>query len=788
VVFRGQLQERIIAHGGDYRGDLTKNVTHLIANAPEGKKYQYAEQWQVRVVSLSWFKDCLDRGMVLEESLYHPTIPAAEQGKGAWNREAKPHVQLGKRARDEKPPQEAPRKLRRTASTKLGSQSDDLWGDIMGGGFDTRPSPDLQARPSKLYPPVKPVVLEPESFVARDSEGNKESEIPNATVQRPANTLSEVYHGYFSDQVFFIHGFPPKNVSFRVRQGNVLTYTDRGGQKSKLRSVLKDDGALLVDSLAGLAKLPDMVRGSFVIVPYNIPGTDIPSVEAVHPTPRVVTDMWIERCLAAKAYIDPDEHPVCRPVGKFPIDGFRDLTINSTGFEGIELLHLSKLVKLVGGTYDETLRPSISVLICNKPKANPEKQRYAHSWGIPVVSDAFLWACLQNGQLESFDAYRLPVFPQGEKDVEKIAQEKRTERQWREGAKEGEEARREQRRGQLVEGQYNEPTMPAQVVVMSKQRKDPEPRHDRPGADFHEDLSLLSAQGSEGCGRGTRPDRQDTENKQSSSTAELDPDPYWDKTLSLQEIATNSPPRPASSPKKNKKPLFRSFGGDGSLLGTGTNYDTAPAAPAPTSTGKTEYVPPQTDSINEAIHDLLNMTAKARGPTPSITEGATKKTRLLGRALSNISNSSRQSRASSVDSVNTDGVGSAIGAEPSQSGKPRGLERSGSFTGKATAKTNLVNGPPIDPADRSLCRDEFADADPTPPMTQLGYGEHEDAVKIREKLAEKRRRRSRQGQESTPVVIEEKRIKDDDAILGTGWGVGRRTRQRERSPKGMAAF
>jgi DNA replication regulator DPB11 len=216
VAFRGQLQERIIAHGGDYRGDLTKNVTHLIANAPEGKKYQYAEQWHVRVVSLCWFKDCLDRGMVLEESLYHPTMPAEEQGKGAWNREAKPQVQLGKRPRDEKPPQEALRKLRRTASTKLGSQSDDLWGDIMGGGFDARPGRDLQARPSKLYLQVKPVVLEPESFVTEDTEAKKDGGIVEATFQRPVNALSEVYQGYFSGQAFLVHGFPPKNVSFKI--------------------------------------------------------------------------------------------------------------------------------------------------------------------------------------------------------------------------------------------------------------------------------------------------------------------------------------------------------------------------------------------------------------------------------------------------------------------------------------------------------------------------------------------------------------------------------------------
>ena len=99
MTLRAQLQDSIITHGGDYRGDLTKNVTHLIANVPEGKKYQYAEQWHVRVVSPRWIEDCLERGMVLEESLYHPTTPIEEQGKGAWNREAKAQV-LGKRPRD----------------------------------------------------------------------------------------------------------------------------------------------------------------------------------------------------------------------------------------------------------------------------------------------------------------------------------------------------------------------------------------------------------------------------------------------------------------------------------------------------------------------------------------------------------------------------------------------------------------------------------------------------------------------------------------------------------------
>jgi DNA replication regulator DPB11 len=113
VTFLAWLQERIITYGGDYRENLTKDVTHLIANAPEGKKYRYAEQWHIRVVSLCWFKDCLDRGMVMEESLYHPF----EEREKARNREAKAKALLGQRLRDENLIQEAPRKRRRTAGS-----------------------------------------------------------------------------------------------------------------------------------------------------------------------------------------------------------------------------------------------------------------------------------------------------------------------------------------------------------------------------------------------------------------------------------------------------------------------------------------------------------------------------------------------------------------------------------------------------------------------------------------------------------------------------------------------
>jgi hypothetical protein len=129
------------ANGGEYHGDLTKSVTHLIAATPSGKKYEHALNWRMKIVSIEWLKQSLNRGMVLDEVLYNPTMPLEERGKGAWERilptPASPA--LGKRTRDAGPSQALNpfrRKLRRSASTKMGSQSEALWAGITAASFE----------------------------------------------------------------------------------------------------------------------------------------------------------------------------------------------------------------------------------------------------------------------------------------------------------------------------------------------------------------------------------------------------------------------------------------------------------------------------------------------------------------------------------------------------------------------------------------------------------------------------------------------------------------------------
>ncbi|KAF9893249.1 Topoisomerase (DNA) II binding protein 1 [Aspergillus nanangensis] len=335
MAFRNYIQNTASENGADFRKDLTKTVSHLIARTTEGQKYKFATQWNIKIVTLKWFTDSLERGMVLDETVYHPSLPAEKQGEGAWNRST-PVV------RDKAPDNESsssnprPRKLRRIASAKLGDQNEGIWGDIVGSGFDN----------SELR----------RSRGSQQKDHNQATEKSVSIVQEPKSFASEI--------------------------------------------------------------------------PYTLPRAKVPSTDDMAFECEVVTDMWLERCLDAKALVPPESHVANTPISGFPIKGFSGMKICSTGFSRIDLLHLSKLVSLIGGSYNEYLTPGASVLICNNSGlVNNEKLRHTSEWGVPAVSADWLWVCIRKQEKQPFEPYfvRKPS-TQNSKDLEMRAGSRPEER------------------------------------------------------------------------------------------------------------------------------------------------------------------------------------------------------------------------------------------------------------------------------------------------------------------------------------------------------------------------
>ncbi|GAB1320889.1 protein kinase activating protein dpb11 [Madurella fahalii] len=370
---RQQIAEKIESNGGVYTGDLTKRVTHLIVYKPEGRKYQAAKNWGIQTVSVEWVNDSIERGLILDEKCYDPVLPKEERGVGAWNRQKQLRVSsLGKRLRESSAVQEdGKRKLRKTASMKLNSQRDNLWGDILGKP-QPPPGPSSAGLPkgatasAAAIPTAQPTQL-PGGSKSMDTQGSKLSSfgVPD-------------HNAIFASCCFFVHGFSAQKTEILINAvaslGGLVCHS--------LDEVVSTSGAQLAHR--------------FLIVPQT-------SAPETHPQlPRnvhIITEFYIERCLHKKYFFDPSQHVIGRPFPVFPIPGFEGLVICTAGFAGVDLNQVDKSIRQLGAKYQERFTADISILVvCSSLSAvRKEKLESALAWKIPVVSAEWLWECISTG-------------------------------------------------------------------------------------------------------------------------------------------------------------------------------------------------------------------------------------------------------------------------------------------------------------------------------------------------------------------------------------------------------
>lgn len=749
LTFRAQLQKNVIEDGGEYTGDLTKDVTHLIARRPEGKKYEYGTQWQKKIVSLKWYKDTRERGMQLDESSYHPSIPEDEQGVGAWTRGQRPSSQLGKRSRDEKQAPGPPRKLRRTASARLHSQTDNMWSELT----------TTDAEQGDLGDNLKATKSMPDLRAGTVANGLDES----AAKDHPAEAAED--RRAFSGKYFVTHGFNAE------REGIV-------------KKVIHGLGGVLLDSINHLRKLESVdVDDKVLLVPYQTPLQQLPAPEGEMEF-QAASELWVEHCMLSKSFALPNTYPLGQLLPKTKPPGFSKLVVTSTGFSGLMPNHIAKLVQLLGAKYEQTFTRNTSILLCNQRNQNQGKLSMAKAWSIPAVAESWLWACIRDRRRASLEAHAiyLPKTVSTISDVGPIKNPLPNEQT-------------ESTAGirQAAPADQTEPADPS-AAVSTRHGGQPSAKTDqveRPGSDFrvHTDTSPSPMRQQE------VPVADQNTRKQVHKLEEVQP---------LQSISHNcASKRLSQEATKLKKRLFQPFDGPSSDAET-RDVPVVDAETADPRKPKLTSSVTEAQSLNIEIKELLDMKTKLKEKaSEGTTNGSKPKKKLMGRALSNLSNASstshaRQSRASSVDSVNTDGVGSEIGLSASNGSKAGDKMESGlGFIGRARSK--LQEG-------RSSLAGEIAAACPepedgywseeaqAPPLTQLVYEDPAEAIQLREQLAAKRRSRSKLGQKDSdpkPTVqrtAEPKRIQDDDLVVSAGWGGGRRTRQKDKSPPGLKDF
>ncbi|KAK8007705.1 MSF1 domain containing protein [Apiospora arundinis] len=381
------IEETVKAHGGEYTGDLSRKVTHLIVCKPEGKKYMAARDWDITTVSLEWLNDSVDRGMILDEACYDPLFPKERQGRGA-RKEIKKLPNSAKRPRDGSSaavPEEGRRKLRKTASMKLMKGGSAVWDEmIVKRSSNDLSKPAMDSRAASMTA-IDQMVEPPQPT----SEG---SQLARSMSSADPTPLPE--GGVFSSCRFFVHGFPAKRTQIVCEH-----LVSHGGEVSAS-----------LDDVASSSH-PEPADQRFLIVPQNSQPDSHPLLpEGVH----IITEFYLERCIHNRRLFHPNEHCLGRPFPLFPIDGFQELTICTAGFKNEQLNQVEKAVSQLGAKYAERLNSQSSLLVCPSIKdVRRQKLDFAILSKIPVVNAEWLWQCILTGCLVPWwEEYMFPELKQ----------------------------------------------------------------------------------------------------------------------------------------------------------------------------------------------------------------------------------------------------------------------------------------------------------------------------------------------------------------------------------------
>ncbi|CAL1203364.1 unnamed protein product [Candida parapsilosis] len=384
-----QLLKQFTQNGGVAKESLSNNQNCMISADPRGTRYNKAKEWGIPVIHPVWIIDSILRGAALDFDDYLLTSDPSEiyeNGCNVWlelfNKEKRPTTrQLPRQAVEE------PKKLKRGKRTEI-------WNSIMD---------------HTSYEKKGPMAVDKTWDEESDSENYEEIEYVKPVVGMARSSL-------------FL-GFKFLLVGFTVRESDLLS----GGIEAFQGEITTD-----VDDTSMSHIIIPANRGSEASYLLRALPSGIKSMVTSGDI-KVVTEFFIERCMFyKKVVLDRWGQPI-----KGLMNSSRKFKVSTTGFTGIELLHIEKLIKFLNLEYCESFSESRDLLILNVNlfkesfmKNSPKLFQYpykdilncptyqsgqssvsllsaknkidaAKKWSIPVVSIAFLWEIFEKSQYKS---------------------------------------------------------------------------------------------------------------------------------------------------------------------------------------------------------------------------------------------------------------------------------------------------------------------------------------------------------------------------------------------------
>ena len=383
-----------------------------------------------------------------------------------------------------------------------------------------------------------------------------------------------------------------------------------------------------------------------------------------------------------------------------------------------------QVLKYVGATYDEYLTPNAAALVCNGSLPTREKIRHALEWDIPVVKAEWLWDSIRFGRKQPFVGYL--IHPS-----QRVTSNDSRNKDFLKNGTSSNSAVDGRASGTAKWRAVGVDEAPMERVLGSDQTVDtPE-------------AIKIEAEPTDGMFAPHRDDDAPTPKEREDQLVSGNPKTASSHTFPckpspLHELSPNSPPKP---PISQAKP--------------------SPTKPHPS------LDPHDSESLTTAISSLLAHHQRESSNPPPITSEQShlgrRKRQLFGRVPSNLSarsNSISLSRASSVDTLNTDGLGTPL--EPVHSAK---------ISAKVECK-NSITASVLASYSEEMEGKEDEEAKQRLQSTQLGY-EDPEAGAWRAKLMKKMGGRGKE----VEVRIRGIGTVRDEAELGAPQSVSKRTRR-----------
>ena len=426
---REHLKALVQEHGGEYQGDLTREVTHLVTARPGGPKYNMALTWQMtHIVTEDWVTDTAEKLVRQDEQRYAvaDTGRCGGGGGGGWGPRMVAGTTCGTEVTGTAGAATAGGTQDGRAQGGIGGSMESLQAWLVGCGRDELREllPLMHASGATRYkhpcPRMTHVIV---GQAARLS--SREVGAASAVLSRGGDVVAPSWLRRCAGRGELLPPLEEESLGLGALRSRLAAGNVGGGQVGApvRKSLPMGKGGVLrglrfaVLELEGdeFAQAQDLVRmgggelieenvamaggkasTAFAVYPPHMPRSGAKKSVSVDVSCRV-TSYWLERCLRDSVLHTPSEHVLYQPLTwELPLKDAHEKILCHSKYSDDTKLEIERLSELLGMRCRASMRRKETTHLL-VPEAEGPKYDAALKWGVHAVTVDWLYDCARRG-------------------------------------------------------------------------------------------------------------------------------------------------------------------------------------------------------------------------------------------------------------------------------------------------------------------------------------------------------------------------------------------------------